>query len=128
MPEFEAAIDDDVADDLLPPRIHILPSSSPFWRARVALTLRLLGGLTSKRSRGPFLSMSKPLHSALKALGVTGVVHTAAESTLVMESVLGTHSRFRPQWNIPAPRPVNTNEGKSSLVPIGQKQTRKQRD
>ena len=54
VPDIDAALDDDIGDDLLEPDLHRLPSGA-FAEARIALTLRLLGGLTTEEIARAFL-------------------------------------------------------------------------
>ena len=63
MPDFDAALDDDIGDDLL--RL-IFTACHPVLsaEARAALTLRLLGGLTTEEIARAFLSPNRRSRSA----------------------------------------------------------------
>jgi predicted RNA polymerase sigma factor len=67
-PDLEAALDDDVGDDLSCASCLFASPSGPFDRStRVAPTLRLLGSLTTERSRVPSSSSSRPSPSVSSA-------------------------------------------------------------
>ena len=95
VPDFEAALDDDVGDDLLRlvfTACHpVLPTN-----ARVALTLRLLGGLTTEEIARAFLvpeaTIAQRIVRAKRTLAEKRVpfeVPRGAELTARLESVLG---------------------------------------
>jgi RNA polymerase sigma factor (sigma-70 family) len=88
-PDLEAAIDDDVGDDLL--RLIFIACHPVLSReARVALTLRLLGGLTTDEIARAFL-----VPEATVAQRIVRAKRTLAEARAGFEMPQGTERRAR---------------------------------
>ena len=94
-PDLDAALDDDVGDDLSAPRVHLLPPVFASTESRVALTLRLLGGLTTTEIARAFLTpettIAQRIVRAKKQLSDSGVpfeVPRGAELAARLSSVL----------------------------------------
>jgi RNA polymerase sigma factor (sigma-70 family) len=88
-PDFEAAIDDDVGDDLL--RLMLIACHPVLSKdARVALTLRLLGGLTTEEIARAFL-----VPAATIAQRIVRAKRTLAEARVPFEVPRGAELAMR---------------------------------